>query len=352
MSQRNTDRTIHARNITYLSFFFLALFSFSSCKTSVAPQTEFVLGTVCTINLYDKGTQAVYAEIFDRLREIEAILSANRDDTNIALINSNAGQTATAAKPETLYVLSAALRYSEKTNGRFDPTIGPLVKLWNIGTEYAAVPSQEDISMRLALINYRNVKIDEKAQTVFLTKPGMKIDLGAIAKGYAADQIAEIIEKYHISRAIVDLGGNILAIGEKKPGVPWKIGIRDPETEKGGSILALDIRNEAVVTSGVYERYFIENGKRYHHILDPATGFPVENGLLSVSIISPKSIDADALSTSVFLLGENAGARFIETLPDTDAIFIDQNRKVYVTSGLMGRIEVLDERFKLSGELN
>ncbi len=326
----------------------IALPVLSSCAKPAEPRTEFVLGTVCTVNLYEKGTDAIYNEIFARLRRLEDILSANRDDTNLAAINAGAGIRPVKAEPETLEILDEGLRFAEISGGKLDPTVGPLVKTWNIGTEYAAVPSSDALRAAVRLIDWKKVRIDRTAGTVYLEEPGMKLDLGAIAKGYAADEAARIIKKRGIKRAIVDLGGNILAVGEKAPGKPWKIGIRNPETEQGGSVLSMEINDSAVVTSGVYERFFIENGRRYHHILDPFTGFPAENGLLSVSIVTARSIDADALSTTTFLLGLDKGMRLVNSMDGVEAVFIDSSKKVRVSAGLLGKVAILEDGYAMA----
>jgi len=319
-----------------------------SCNREMPAQTEFVLGTICSVNLYEKGSTKIYAEIFSRLHELDFILSANTDTSNLAAINAGAGISPVKAAPETLLVLKEALLYSEKTNGLFDPTVGPLVKTWNIGTDYAAVPSQERINKALPLIDYHKVKINDADNTVYLATKGMKLDLGAVAKGYAADEVIKIISKHGIKRAIVDLGGNIYAYGDKATGTDWTIGIRDPETQQGNAILSIKVKNKSVVTSGIYERFFEENGKKYHHILNTKTGYPEDNELMSVSIITSVSMLGDALSTSTFLLGTDKGLALIEQTADTEAIFIDKNRKIRVSSGLKDQIKIIDDRYSLS----
>ncbi len=320
---------------------------FSSCGKTAEPRTEFVLGTVCTVNLYDKGTSKIYDEVFSRLRELESILSANRDDTNVAEINAQAGIMPVKAAAETLEILEEGLAFAKLSGGKLDPSVGPLVKAWNIGTEYAAVPSPQALKEAISLIDWKSIVVDRAAGTVYLPKKGMKLDLGAIAKGYAADEAARIVKSHGIKKAIIDLGGNILAIGEKSADKPWKIGIRNPETDEGGSALSIEVVDKAIVTSGVYERYFIENGKRYHHILDPFTGYPEDNGLLSVSIVTARSIDADALSTTTFLLGPEEGMRLVENTEGVEAIFIDTSKNVRLSSGLRGKVSILDDSFSV-----
>lgn len=318
-----------------------------SCARPAPPRTDFVMGTVCTINLGDKGTEKLYDEAFARLRVLDALLSANSETGNVAEINAGAGLNPVRAAEETLTVLSAALEFSEATNGAFDPTIGPLVKLWGIGLGSERVPPRDEIDRALALSGYRKVDVDRAAGTVYLRERGMRLDLGAIAKGYAADEIARLLSSRGITSGIIDLGGNILAMGEKAPGKPWTVGIRDPQTSQGGAVMSLRVANRSIVTSGIYERFFEENGRHYHHILDPSTGFPAEGELLSVTIISPQSIQADALSTSAFLLGTERGLELVSRYPDTEAVFVDRGLGVRTSEGLRGRVTALDSRFVL-----
>jgi thiamine biosynthesis lipoprotein len=319
----------------------------TSCAQPLPVQTEFVLGTVCTVNLYERGTDKVYREIFTRLREIEDRMSANKEGTEVDKVNRNAGLAPVTVHPDVLEVTKSALHYAELSRGAFDPTIGALVKLWNIGSDDARVPSAQEISAMLPLVAYRDLVIDEKAGTLFLKRPGMRLDLGAIAKGYAADEVARIIKSHRIPRAMVDLGGNILAYGSKSGGAPWRIGVQDPVSERGNHIGILETINKTLVTSGVYERYLEAEGKHWHHILDTKTGYPVENGLVSVTIVADHSIDADGLSTSVFALGYEAGLALVESLPGIDAIFINRELEIRVSKGLKDKFRVTDDRFRL-----
>lgn len=320
----------------------------SSCARSEPPQTEYVLGTVCTVNLFEKGTRDVYREIFQRLREIEDRMSANRDGTDVDAVNRAAGDHPVKVHPDVLAVLGDALKFAALSGGALDPTIGPLVKLWNIGTDDARVPAPEEIAAALPLVDYRDVVVDEAAGTVFLARAGMRLDLGAMAKGYAADEVARIIAARGISRAIVDLGGNIMAVGERQDGQSWRIGVQDPSSERGEHIGIVAVRNKTLVTSGVYERFFIApDGVRYHHILSSEDGYPVKNGLLSVTIVADKSMDADCLSTAVFALGPEKGRKLVESLPGVEAIFIFDDFSVEATHGLSGAFRMTDTRFRM-----
>jgi thiamine biosynthesis lipoprotein len=335
--------------MTFLSAV-LAIPLLLSCKQEISSRQEYVLGTICTINLFEQGTDPLYDELFARLRELEGILSANRDDTNLSAINAKAGITPQQGSQETIEVLTKAMEIARATDGAFNPAIGPLVKLWGIGTEFAHVPTAKEIEEARSLSAWRDVEINAQENRVYLPKPGMRLDLGGIAKGYAADEIVSILKSRGITRAIIDLGGNVLAYGEKAKGTPWTVGIRNPETNRGDPVLVMKIANQSVVTSGIYERFFEDQGKHYHHILDTETGMPAETGLLSVTIISDSSITADALSTSAFVLGLQRGMAFVNTVSGTEAVFITRDNRIYATKGIVSQLELRDTTYTLMGD--
>lgn len=302
-------------NITRL--FFPLLLVLTAClphEGSSEGKSEFVIGTLCTINLFEDGRPALYDRLFNRLAELEIILSANRDDSVLARVNRNAGLQAVEIPGELYAVLERALYFAEATGGAFDPTIGPLVKLWGIGTESARIPSGREIDTALALVNYRELELN--GNTAFLKNRGMALDLGAIAKGYAADELVKILREEGVTRALLDLGGNVYVWGKKENGTPWRIGVQDPLAPRGTYLGILELEGSiSVVCSGVYERFFTgEDGRRYHHILElreqgeSRRGYPTMNGVLSTTIIAASSMDADALSTSCFILGYEKGA--------------------------------------------
>jgi thiamine biosynthesis lipoprotein len=332
---------------------FLGLcFFFAGCLHAVPSQSEFVLGTVCTVRLYKKADAEVYREIFSRFREIEAMMSVNSADSDISAVNNGAGIAPVMVHPEVLDVIESALRYAELSGGAFDPSIGPLVKLWNIGQDDARLPAEHEIREALPLVNWRDVVVDRDAGTVFLRRPGMRLDLGGIAKGYAADEAIRIIEKYRIKSAIVDLGGNVFAYGEK-PGkwpwqkLPWRIGIQNPLEDQGRYFAVMELRNKTAVTSGVYERFLEADGKKYHHILSTQNGYPVESSLLSVTIVAERSIDADALSTSVFALGWERGSALVESLDGVEAVFVFNDMSVRCTKGMEDYFTLTDPLYRL-----
>jgi thiamine biosynthesis lipoprotein len=310
---------------------------------------EFALGTFCSVSLYDKASPEIFARVFARIREIEAVMSANREGTDLDRINRNAGIAPVNAPEELLEVLERARYYAELSGGSFDPTIGPLVRLWDTGSENPRVPGEDEIRKALALVNWRDLVIDREAGTAFLTRPGMALDLGAIAKGYAADEAARVLTEAGFRRGIVNLGGNIAVYGDR-PGEPrrlWRIGVQDPAEPRGDYLGVLETGDASVVTSGVYERFFEEGGKRYHHLLSTRTGYPEDNGLLSVTVIADRSIDADALSTAVFTLGYERGLGLLETIPGTEALFVFGDRSVRGSPGALRRFTLTGGAYRL-----
>ena len=329
----------------------LAAFLLLSCAKEAPAEdarTEFVLGTVCSLRLVSGGDAKTVDAVFARLRGIEDRMSANKEGTEIAAVNAAAGLAPVRVSADTFYVVKKGLEYARLSGGAFDPTVGPLVKLWGIGTDAARLPSPAEIKAATRLIDYRKVGLDEAASTVFLAEKGMRLDLGAIAKGYAADEAKRVLAERKVKAAIIDLGGNVFAYGQKKDGSPWRIGVQDPASDRGDYIGIATCKDETVVTSGVYERYFEEGGKRYHHILDTRTGYPVENGLVSVSIISSSSIDADGLSTSLFALGREAGLRLAATLPGVEVVMIDAERRVWLTPGATKVFRITSGNYRLA----
>jgi thiamine biosynthesis lipoprotein len=330
-----------------LPAFALLAACFSSCAKPLPARSEFALGTVCSVNLFEGGSDRVYQEIFDRLREIEARMSANLPDSELERINQNAGIEAVSVHRDLLELIEKARHYAVISEGAFNPLVGPLVKLWGIGGDAPHVPAPEEIAALLPLTNVEDLDIDTERGAVFLKQPLMRLDLGAIAKGYAADEALRIIRREGIKRALIDLGGNVLVWGEKKDGSPWRIAIQNPAGERGEYLGVVSVRDKTVVTSGVYERYFEDGGTRYHHILSPETGFPVNNGLLSVTIIALSSLEADGLSTAVFGMGYERGTALIESLENVEALFVFDDFTIRGTSGAFRDFTLTDPDFTL-----
>lgn len=337
-----------------MSIFALILLFAAGCSNAAKEQTtetgsKFLMDTLVQMKVTGKNAEKVLNLSFDRIEELENLMSKTLKKSEIYKINHSSEPV--EISDDTIKVLNKSIHYAELTSGRFDPSIGPLVELWGIGTEDARVPTEEEIAEAKKLVNYKNIEIDNNK--VFLKQKDMQLDLGAIAKGYAADEVKRIAEENNIKSAFVNLGGNVLVIGHKADGSKWRIGIQDPRKNRGNIMAVIKAVDKTIVTSGNYERYFEKNGNIYHHIIDPATGYPADSGLLSVSIISESSFDADALSTSVFILGLEKGMEFIKDQKNVEVLFITEDLKVYLSPGLKGKVEITGEEFELiEGELS
>ncbi|WP_434655515.1 FAD:protein FMN transferase [Thermoanaerobacterium thermosaccharolyticum] len=344
-------KQIVKRIIAILMVVFISL-SLTACgnNNQQYSRTDFMMDTVMQVTAYGKNAKKAVDESMEKLKEIDNLMSSQKNGSDVEKINENAGKKYVKVNPETFYVIKTALKYGEISGGNFDITIAPLINLWGIGTDHAHVPTESQIKDAMKYINYKDVLLDEKNDEVKLSRKGMSIDLGGIAKGYAADEIENIMKKNRVKHALINLGGSsVYMYGSKPDGSNWNIGIQDPFGDKGKYFAIVSGKDMLIDTSGNYERYFIQNGKRYHHILNPFTGYPAESGVVSTTIVSTniKSIDADALSTITFILGVEKGMKLIESMPGVDAIFVTPDYKVYATSGLKGKLKITDSRFKL-----
>lgn len=330
----------------------LLIITLSACQTigykteEPVTKTKFALDTICSITIYDPSDDEIFDECFNRIAEIEKKMSVNLKESEVTAINKNAGSKAVKVSEDTYKVICTGKKYSEMMRGKFDITVGPLVKLWGINTPDEKIPSENNIKSTLPHINYQNIIIKDEDRSIFLKEKGMSLDLGGIAKGYSGDAVAEILRKNNVKHAIVDLGGNLVVLGAKPDGTDWKVGIQTPFKPQGDYFGILDTSNKAVVTSGIYQRYFEKNGKIYHHIMDTSTGYPVNNGLLSVTIVCANSIDADALA-KVFTLGLDKGMQFIENQKAVEAIFVTDKFEVHITPGLKNLFKITNNEYKL-----
>ncbi len=322
------------KNYLLPAIFFLLLF-LTGCgeKNTPVSKTGFYFDTVITITVYDASKEEVLSRCFELAGDYEDLLSATKENSDIWKINHAEGKPVKVSE-ETAFLLQRALYYAELTDGLIDPSIAPLSSLWDFSSansETRSVPSDSDIKERLSHVNYHNILID--GTTVTLLDPDASIDLGFIAKGYIADQIKEYLLEEKIDSAVISLGGNVLTVGNKPDHSPYRIGIQKPFATTGESISSISVSDLSVVSSGIYERCFEADGILYHHILDTHTGYPAENELAAVTILSSSSLEGDALSTTCFLLGLEDGMELISSLPDTEALFITKNGELIVTDG-------------------
>ena len=272
----------------------------------------------------------------------------NIPSSDIARINAASGGQKIAVHEDTFKVIRRALDIAQLSDGAFNPASGALVKLWNIGSDAPHLPSQEEIEGALALCDWRSVVLSEDGEEKFVYLPvkGTALDLGGIAKGFAADELAALIKKLKIPRAIIDLGGNIYAVGEKKGKEAWKVGIKNPFDSAASPVVALSVKDVSVVTSGVYERFFVYEGRLFHHLLDCKTGYPADNGLMSVTIVSGSSMDADALATAVFVMGKERGMDLLRRM-NTEGLCIDTEKTIDATESIKTQALVLNEEFSI-----
>lgn len=297
-------------------------------KISTKPlsYTGTALDTVISIQIYDSSDEELIDHCVEICETYEAKLSRTIETSEIALINSAKGAPVEVS-PETIKVIEKGIYYGDLSNGAFDITIGSVTELWDFKAENPTPPSAEAITAAANHVNYNNVYITGDT-TVRIMDPDAKIDLGAIAKGYIADRIKEYLESEGVKHALINLGGNVLAIGNKLDGSDFNIGIQTPFDPEAGPITSVKIDDKSIVTSGTYQRYYEYDNKLYHHIIDPATGNPCNNGLTSVTIITDSSLTADALSTTCFVLGPEKGMKLINQLENVDAIFINEDNEV------------------------
>ena len=322
----------------------------SKTGSIITYQQSFQLDTEITISIYDdKETDSkTFDAIFDKIDYYEKMISKTIETSEVSQINKNAGVAPVAVSDEIIEMLDIAIGYAEASGGLFDVTIGPVVELWGIGTDHAAVPSDAELKDNMAKVNYKNLEIDRENKTVYLKEKGMLLDLGAIAKGYIADQIKTEMLDSGIKSGIISLGGNILTIGEKPTGLAWAIGVRNPEIEESVKELGiLTLKDVSIVSSGVYERYFTANNQRYHHIINPFTGYPEQNDIMSITIVSDRSVDGDSLSTTTFLMGLEKGYEYIQSLEGIGAVITMKDKSVYVTDYLKDTFILVDDSFTL-----
>jgi thiamine biosynthesis lipoprotein len=303
-------------------------------KSEYITKSDFLLNTDVTINLYDKQDEKIIDECFDLISKYEGIYSRTLKTSELyALNNRTAPHSGNVYKisDEMADLLKYGLYYSKLSGGVFDISVEPLTSLWNFTADKPKVPATSDIQAALPYVSYENIHLNGNEVTFDNDKTG--IDLGAIAKGYIADKLKEFLESKGVKSAMINLGGNVLCVGEKPKGTPFHVGIQKPFADRNEVVGVMDINGLSVVSSGIYERCFTENGKLYHHILNPKTGYPFDNGLIAVTIISDKSVDGDGLSTSCFALGLDKGLKLVESIPNTYAVFITSDYELHYSKG-------------------
>lgn len=315
------------------------LFLFLIFLTGCGPQShepisvsEFKLNTIVSVTVYDSRDTSLLDGCMDICDKYELLFSRTDPESELYRLNHRElplKEGYYELHADTAALIEKGLQYCEISDGAFDITVAPLSDLWNFSSESPSVPAPGDLRSALADVDYTAVTLQDSR--IRLGRPGTALDLGAVAKGYIADRIKDYLESQGVKSAMINLGGNVLCIGSKPDGSPFKIGIQKPFAGHSETIATMDIRDKSVVSSGIYERCFEEDGKLYHHLLDPETGFPYENHLISVTIVSDASVDGDGLSTACFALGLEKGQALIESLPGVDAVFITDDYELHYT---------------------
>lgn len=287
----------------------------------------------------EEGAGRAIQAAFDEIKRIENMMTTWRDDSEVSRINQQAGIAPVVVSPETLEVIEAAQHASQISNGAFDITFYAMHGLWKFDEDLdPKVPPASEIKKRRTLIDYRELKIDHDKRTVFLAKKGMAISLGGIAKGYAVDRAVAVLKRGGFGDAIVQAGGDLMCAGSKN-GAPWVTGIRDPRGGRSDVFAKMMLTNHAFSTAGDYERYFMLGGKRYHHIIDPKTGYPATRSR-SVTIYAPNALLADAVDDAVFILGWQKGFEMLDKLDDVGAVVVDDRGKIHVSKRVEERVRI------------
>lgn len=289
----------------------------------------FAMDTYITMTAYGRDAETALSDAEDTLIELEQLWSVTDPDSDIYAVNHSDGQAVNISE-ETAVLLSFALQMAKETDGALEPTIYPVLSAWGFTTEENRVPSDTEITERLKNVGYERIRLEDMMVQL---DSGMMLDLGSVGKGYAGDLAAQVLKDNGITSALLDLGGNIRAVGTKPDGSPWRLGLREPFSD--GTLGVLEISNQAVVTSGAYERYFIgEDGTRYGHIIDPATGYPAESGLASATVIAEEGRLCDALSTSLYVIGTERAIEYWRQHQNFDMMLITEDGEIYLTDGI------------------
>lgn len=317
-------------NKFFLSVFIAALLT--GCSQKPVVRTEWLMGTVCTIKFYGCPETAVVDDCFDAIREIEQEISAVDPQSRLSAVNAGRQQTVSPLLGD---LIAVSLKTAAETNGAFSPVLGRLTALWGFSGDAPQLPPDEDIARLLPAAVLQAVEYNPKLSLLTLTLPDSALDFGAIGKGYASDAVKQICKEAGCP-ALINLGGNIQTVDSKPDGKPWSISIQSPLITGTPTVGTLSFFGErSLSTSGDYQKFFYENGVKYHHILDPATGKPADSGLRSVTVVSQhRGAETDALSTALFVMGEKKGIEWQQRHPDIGVIWMTRDNRLILTANL------------------
>ncbi len=319
-------------NKKLLCVFFALTSIFGGCKASEPPKTSesfFAMNTYMTFTVYGENSSEAVKNACTKIGELEEIWSVTNEKSDIYAINNSEGESVTVSG-YTSELIDFAVNMAEMTNGAFNPAIYPVLSAWGFTTGENRIPSEKELEELIGLTDYEQIEIDGNTVSV---GNGMMLDMGAVAKGYAGDIIIDLLREQGVTSALLDIGGNIQALGSKPDGSGWQIGIRNPFSD--GTLGVLSISDTAVVTSGNYERFFIgDDGKRYGHIIDPKSGYPAESGLASVTITGSEGKLCDALSTAIYVMGYDKAVELWRSRGDFGMILVTENGDVHITRNI------------------
>ena len=324
----------------FISAMLSALLFLTGCSAESSPEpvqgTFFAMDTVMDFTIY--GESGLIDQSESLIASLESLVSVTDANSELYAINQTGSGTLTGKASS---LMEQALEICRRTDGALDLSIYPIVRAWGFTTGSYQVPDEAEIQALLPLVDYRKIQYDAATGTVTLPE-GMEIDLGSVAKGYAGQLAAQMLREHGVQSALLNLGGNVQTVGTKPDGSPWQIGIKDPQGED--AMMVLSVEDQAVVTSGGYERYFEQDGQTYWHIMDPSTGHPADSGLISVTIVGDEGVVCDGLSTALFVMGLEKAADLWAQSGDFEAVFVTASGEVYITEGLRDRF-ALTERY-------
>lgn len=338
----------------------LLLLSGCTKKDRMYKENRILMDTFCSITVVASSEAEAKEAIeagFGEIQRLETLLNYFSPESELSAINAAAGAFPVKVSSETLEIVIKAMDIAKASGGAFDPTVAPLIKLWKFSKapEDSVMPSAGEVEKALKLVGYRKVNIDGITSEIFLDEEGMEVDLGGIAKGYAADRAVLAIKSLGIKSALVAIAGDIRGFGVNTSDHPWRVGIQNPRPEAGTEkpwediFASIELKDSAVSTSGDYQRFFIKDGKRYHHILDPKTGSPAESGLISSTVIAPEGYLTDGLSTAVFILGAEEGIQLLES-KGLGGVLVDAEKKVHITKNMRDKIDILNDSYRTNEE--
>ena len=323
----------------FISAMLSALLFLTGCSAESSPEpvqgTFFAMDTMMDFTIY--GESGLIDQSESLIASLESLVSVTDTGSELYAINQTGSGTLTGKASS---LMEQALELCRRTGGALDISVYPIVRAWGFTTGSYQVPDEETIQSLLPLVDYTQIQYDAAIGVVTLPE-GMEIDLGSVAKGYAGQLAAQMLREHGVQSALLNLGGNVQTVGTKPDGSPWQIGIKDPQGED--AMMVLSVEDQAVVTSGGYERYFEQDGQTYWHIMDPSTGHPADSGLLSVTIVGKQGIICDGLSTSLFVMGLEKAADLWAQSCDFEAVFVTASGEVYITEGLQDRFALTEQ---------